>query len=68
MIDGKICFLGSANFTWSGFRTHYETIIKVEDIKAINDINQEIENLFVSKELAAKDIQKWGKEIYEQVS
>jgi phosphatidylserine/phosphatidylglycerophosphate/cardiolipin synthase-like enzyme len=65
LIDDKICFLGSANFTWSGFRTHYETIIKVQDPKAIRDISQEIEALFNSKELSFISIDDWGKEIYE---
>jgi len=65
LIDDKICYLGSANFTYSGFKTHYETIIKVEDPKAIQDISKEVERLFYSTELEAKDIQEWGKEIYE---
>lgn len=65
LIDNRICFLGSANFTYSGFKTHYETIIKVEDINSIQNINKEIEDLFESKELEAKDIQEWGREIYE---
>jgi len=66
VIDEKTCFLGSANFTYSGFKVHYETVIEVEDPKAIKDISQEVENLFNSTELKAKDINKWGKEIYEQ--
>ena len=66
LIDNKICFLGSANFTYSGFQTHYETVIKVEDLKSIKDINEEVEKLFESNELDAKDIQKWGREIYER--
>jgi phosphatidylserine/phosphatidylglycerophosphate/cardiolipin synthase-like enzyme len=64
IIDEKICFLGSANFTWSGFKTHYETIIKVEDIRAIRDIIEEVEKLFESKELRSKDIDEWGRKIY----
>jgi phosphatidylserine/phosphatidylglycerophosphate/cardiolipin synthase-like enzyme len=54
LVDSKILFLGSANFTYSAFKTHYETIIKVLDPKAILDINQEIENIFNSKELKEK--------------
>lgn len=65
LIDNNTLFLGSANFTYSAFNTHYETVIKVEDDKAIEDINREIENLFNSTDLKAKDIQEWGKEIYE---
>ena len=65
LIDEKTAFLGSANFTYSGFKTHYETVIKVEDEKAIKDISKEIENLFNFKELKAKLIEELGKEIYE---
>jgi phosphatidylserine/phosphatidylglycerophosphate/cardiolipin synthase-like enzyme len=66
LIDDKILFLGSANFTYSAFTTHYETIIKVEDPKAISDITEEIERLFNSTELNAIDIKEWGRIIYEQ--
>ena len=66
LVDEKILFLGSANFTYSAFQTHYETIIKVEDEKAIEDISNEIENIFNSTELKAKSINEWGKEIYER--
>ena len=65
IIDEKTCFLGSANFTYSGFKTHYETIVKVEDETAIKDISKEVERLFNSSDLKDKDIQEWGKEIYE---
>ena len=59
LIDENILFLGSANFTYSAFKTHYETIIKVEDEKAIKDVSLEIEELYNSKEK--------GKELGESV-
>ena len=65
LIDNQILFLGSANFTYSAFNTHYETVIRVEDFKAIDDVSKEIENLFNSTELKSKSIQEWGEEIYE---
>ena len=65
LIDNKILFLGSANFTYSGFKTHYETIVKVEDEIAINKISDEVGSLFNSGFLKSKDIQEWGKERYE---
>ncbi|MDP3026668.1 MAG: phospholipase D-like domain-containing protein [Nanoarchaeota archaeon] len=65
VIDEKTAFLGSANFTYSGFNTHYETLIKIEDQRAVNDISQEVENLYNSTELSSKSIDEWGKEIYE---
>ena len=66
LIDKNTLFLGSANFTYSAFKTHYETVIKVEDVKAIKEIDKEIENIFNSTELKAKSIEDWGKEIYER--
>lgn len=65
IIDEKICFLGSANFTYSAFKTHYETIVKIEDEKAIKDIDKEVEKLFYSTELKAKSVEEWGREVYE---
>lgn len=64
LIDEKILFLGSANFTYSAFKTHYETVIKVEDFNAIKDVSNEIENIFNSTELKAKSIDELGREIY----
>lgn len=66
VIDEKIAFLGSANFTYSGFETHYETVINVKDIKSIKAISKEVENLYNSTELDFKSIDDWGKEIYEK--
>jgi len=65
VIDEKTAYLGSANFTYSGFNTHYETLIKIENQKAVSDISQEVENLYNSTELSSKSIDEWGKEIYE---
>jgi phosphatidylserine/phosphatidylglycerophosphate/cardiolipin synthase-like enzyme len=64
IIDEKVAFLGSANFTYSGFNTHYETVIKIEDINAIKSISNEIENLYNSKDLKSKSIEELGKQIY----
>jgi len=65
VIDEKVAFLGSANFTYSGFNTHYESLVRIEDAKAISSISQEVENLYNSTELKSKDINDWGREIYE---
>ncbi len=54
LIDNKILYLGSANFTYSAFKTHYETVIKILDQKAIQEVNKEIENIFNSRELKEK--------------
>ena len=60
VIDDKIAFVGSANFTYSGFKTHYETAVKIEDEKAVLDISREVEVLYDSKDLRAKDIEEWA--------
>ena len=60
IIDEEIAFLGSANFTYSGFKKHYETVIRVEDRRAVADISEEIEKLYHSKELREKSVEEWG--------
>ena len=59
VIDEEIAFLGSVNFTYSGFKTHYETAIKVEDKKAVRDISKEVERLYNSNDLKVKDVWEW---------
>ena len=59
VIDDRVAFVGSANFTYSGFVKHYDTVVNVEDLKAVQSISQEIEVLFDSKELRAKEIEEW---------
>ncbi len=56
LIDDEILYLGSANFTYSAFKTHYETVIKILDQKAIQEVNKEIENIFNSRELKEKSL------------
>jgi len=60
VIDDTTAYLGSLNFTYSGFVTHYETIIKIQDIEAIRAISEEVENLYTSEILRAKTIDEWG--------
>lgn len=61
VIDDEIAFLGSVNFTHSGFKTHYETTIKIEDKNAVKDISNEIEKLYSSSDLKAKSPEDWVK-------
>src|SRR3989344_6755560 len=62
VIDEEVAFLGSVNFTYSGFKTHYETTIKVEDKIAVKDISQEVEKLYNSQDLRTKSVEEWGGE------
>ncbi len=59
VIDEEIAFLGSVNFTYSGFKTHYETTIKIEDLNAVKTISQEVERLYSSNDLKAKSVNEW---------
>ena len=59
VIDEEIAFLGSVNFTYSGFKTHYETTIKIEDKNAVKDISHEVEMLYLSKDLKEKSVGDW---------
>ncbi len=59
VIDEETAFLGSANFTYSGFKTHYETVIKITDKNAVRDISEEVEKLYSSTDLRVKDAGEW---------
>ena len=58
IIDENVCFLGSVNFTFAGFKTHYETAIKVQDASALRAISEEVENLYNSSDLRAKELRE----------
>ncbi|MEX6625334.1 phospholipase D-like domain-containing protein [Tenacibaculum salmonis] len=68
LIDDKIAYLGSLNFTVSGLKNNYETSIRTKESKAIKEIKKEINQLFHHSNLHEKDIQLWGAELYEQSS
>lgn len=64
IIDDEIVYLGSLNFTYSGTRNNYETMIRTTDKDAVEQILQEYNNLFHDSRFAEKDIQSWGRQIY----
>ncbi len=66
LIDNKIAYLGSLNFTNSGMKDNYETRIRTEESEAINGIKAEFQSLFHHSKIPAKDIQEWGKELYDE--
>ncbi len=59
IIDEKLAYLGSANFSYSGFKMHYESLIEIQDPRAIRDISKEVEHLYFSKDLREKPIEEW---------
>jgi len=48
VIDSKAAYLGSMNFTNSGFRDNYETRIKIEDIRDIGRFSRLIDEIYLS--------------------
>ena len=66
LIDNKIAYLGSLNYTISGTQNNYETRVRTEDNEAVNEIKKEIQNLFHHSKIPSKNIQEWGKELYDE--
>jgi len=59
IIDEEKAYLGSMNFSYSGFKTHYESLIEINDIHAIRDISNEVERLYSSHDFRVKGVRDW---------
>lgn len=66
VIDDEIAYLGSMNFTAKGTKENHETRIRTTDPAAVRKISEEVERLFESSELAERDIQYWGSQLYTE--
>ncbi len=66
LIDDRIAYMGSLNFTSSGTKHNYETRIRTEDVNAIKEIKEEIYQLMNHSHLPERDIQLWGKQLYSE--
>lgn len=66
VIDDEIAYLGSMNFTAKGTKENHETRIRTTDPAAVRKIAEEVERLFESSELAERDIQYWGSQLYTE--
>lgn len=66
LIDNKIAYLGSLNFTSSGTKYNYEARIRTEDPNAVREIKEEIHQLLHHSHLPERDIQVWGKQLYNE--
>ncbi len=66
LIDQETAYIGSVNFTEESLSQNYESLVRIEDVTALKEINREIEQLFhASPEgLESLDLAIWGKEIY----
>ncbi|MFP4118138.1 MAG: phospholipase D family protein [Candidatus Woesearchaeota archaeon] len=66
IIDDSVAYLGSMNFTRNGFVNSYESSIKLKEKKAVRKVSEEFDWLFDNCELLEKDIDTWGKELYDE--
>ena len=64
IIDEKIMYLGSMNFTAAGTSENYETRIRTQDIEAIEKMINEFDTLFGSTKLPERKLSVWGHQIY----
>lgn len=65
IIDDRIAYLGSVNFTRSGCLLNHETRIRITDREAIFHLKQEFEELLCDEFFNHRSVDEWGRELYE---
>lgn len=66
VIDDKIAYVGSVNFTYKAFKSNYETLVRVQNTNAVKEISREVSRLFLDKELYSLSLEEWGKKLYPE--
>ena len=66
IIDNKIAYVGSLNFTGSGTKKNYETRIRFSNQEAVQKIVDEFDELFINNNLPEISIESWGKQLYKE--
>lgn len=66
VIDNEIAYLGSLNFTGKGIKNNHETRIRTADPNAVAKIVEEVSHLFSESNLAERDLQFWGSQLYTE--
>ena len=66
IVDDKVAYLGSVNFTYSGIVNSFESIVRIDNKNKVEYLVQEYKKLFHSRRLKSKDVQEWGKELYPE--
>jgi len=66
IIDDRIVYLGSLNFTYSGTTNNYETRIRFSNTETVQKIVNEFYSLFYHEDLAEVSIQSWGQQLYTE--
>ncbi len=66
VIDDEIAYMGSLNFTGSGIKENHETRIRTADPNAVAKIVEEVNEIFHNSNLAERDLQFWGSQLYTE--
>ncbi len=66
IIDDRIAYLGSLNFTSSGTTNNYETRIRTSSKEAVQKIVNEYNDLLFNEQLPELSIQAWGQQLYKE--
>lgn len=66
VIDDEIAYMGSLNFTGKGIKDNHETRIRTTDPHAVAKIVEEVNEIFFNSNLAERDLQFWGSQLYPE--
>ncbi len=66
IIDDKIAYLGSLNFTNSGTKHNYETRVRINEMSSVHKIAEEFDYLMHEANLPEVSIQEWGRQQYPE--
>lgn len=66
VIDDEIAYMGSLNFTAKGIKDNHETRIRTADPNAVAGIVEEVNKIFFNSNLAERDLQFWGSQLYPE--
>jgi len=66
VIDDEIAYMGSLNFTGKGIKDNHETRIRTADPNAVAKIVEEVNEIFFNSNLAERDLQFWGSQLYPE--
>ena len=67
IIDDKIAYLVSLNFTGGGTRNNHETRIRLHDSPSVQKIVEEFDYLMHQARMPEVDIQDWGSLLYREL-
>lgn len=66
VIDDEVAYMGSLNFTGKGIKDNHETRIRTADLHAVAKIVEEVNEIFFNPNLAERDLQFWGSQMYPE--